>query len=106
VGPAGSGEPGPGSRTSSALHELVTGVVTDVRNTWWSAPLGRGAQLLLSGQDDPQRDPMHLQTPEGRNDAWVTYAHKPIASIATSTELHAYVSTPIRAVRHPWRGHR
>ena len=32
VEPAGSGEPGPGSRTSPALCELVTGVVTDVRN--------------------------------------------------------------------------
>ncbi len=42
------------------LRDLVTAVVTDPRNTWWSAPLDRGAQLLLTGQDDPQRDPMHL----------------------------------------------
>jgi hypothetical protein len=43
------------------LRDLVTAVVTNQRNAWWSAPLDRGAQLLLTGQDDPQRDPMHLQ---------------------------------------------
>jgi hypothetical protein len=69
------------------LRDLVTAVVTDVRNAWWSAPLDRGAQLLLTGQADPQRDPMHLQAPQGPNNAWETYAQKPIASIATSTEL-------------------
>ncbi|HEY5987198.1 MAG TPA: hypothetical protein VIV12_12615, partial [Streptosporangiaceae bacterium] len=72
---------------AQSLRDLVTAVVTDLRNTWWSAPLDRSAQLLLTGQNDPQRDPMHLQTPEGPIDAWETYAQKPLRSIATSTEL-------------------
>ena len=54
------------------LRDLVTAVVTDVRDSWWSAPLDRGAQLLLTSQDDPQRDPLHLQAPQGPNDAWET----------------------------------
>jgi hypothetical protein len=82
------------------LRDLVTAVVTDVRNAWWSAPLDRGAQLLLTGQDDPQRDPMHLQAPQGPNDRWETYAQKPAASIATSTELPVARDEPIRSGAH------
>jgi len=82
------------------LRDLVTAVVTDPRNTWWSAPLDRGAQLLLTGQDDPQRDPMHLQTPAGPIDAWETYAQKPLRSIATSTELPVAPDEPIRSGAH------
>lgn len=82
------------------LRDLVTAVVTDVRNAWWSAPLDRGAQLLLTGQADPQRDPMHLQAPQGPNNAWETYAQKPIASIATSTELPVARDEPIRSGAH------
>jgi hypothetical protein len=82
------------------LRNLVTLVVTDHRNAWWSAPLDRGAQLLLTGQDDPQREPMHLQIPEGPIDAWETYAQKPIGSIATSTELPVARDEPIRSGAH------
>ena len=82
------------------LRDLVTGVVTDLRNAWWSAPLDRGAQLLLTGQDDPQRDPMHLQPPDGPIDAWETYAQTPLRSIATSTELPVAHDAPIRSGAH------
>jgi hypothetical protein len=82
------------------LRDLVTAVVTDLRNAWWSAPLDRGAQLLLTGQDDPQRDPLHLQAPEGPIDAWETYAQKPLRSIATSTELPVARDEPIRSGAH------
>lgn len=82
------------------LRDLVTAVVTDLRNSWWSAPLDRGAQLLLTGQDDPRRDPMHLQVPQGPIDAWETYAQKPLRSIATSTELPVPPDEPIRSGAH------
>jgi hypothetical protein len=82
------------------LRDLVTAVVTDLRNAWWSAPLDRGAQLLLTGQDDPQRDPMHLQPPHGPIDAWEAYAQKPLRSIATSTELPVAHDAPIRSGAH------
>jgi hypothetical protein len=82
------------------LRDLVTAVVTDLRNAWWSAPLDRGAQLLLTGQDDPRRDPMHVQTPDGPNDAWETYAQKPLRSIETSTELPVAHDEPIRSGAH------
>lgn len=89
------------------LRDLVTGAVTDVRNAWWSAPLDRRAQLLLSGQDDPQRDPVHLQVPEGPSDAWEVYAQRPIAGITTSTELPVPPDEPIRSgatgIRRPTR---
>jgi hypothetical protein len=82
------------------LRELVTAVVTDLRNAWWSAPLDRGAQLLLTGQDEPQRDPMRLPAPQGPNEAWETYAQKPLRSIATSTELPVASDEPIRSGAH------
>jgi hypothetical protein len=82
------------------LRDLVTAVVTDLRNAWWSAPLDRGAQLLLTGQDDPQPDPMHLPAPDGPIDAWETYAQKPLRSIATSTELPIAGDEPIRSGAH------
>jgi hypothetical protein len=82
------------------LRDLVTAVVTDLRNAWWSAPLDRGAQLLLTGQDDPQAVLMHLPVPEGPIDAWETYAQKPLRSIATSTELPVADDAPIRSGAH------
>jgi hypothetical protein len=82
------------------LRDLVTAVVTDRRNAWWAAPLDRGAQLHLTGQDDPHPDPMHLQAPDGPNDAWETYAQKPLRSIATSTELPVAHDEPIRSGAH------
>jgi hypothetical protein len=82
------------------LRDLVTAVVTDRRTAWWSAPLDRGAQLLHTGQDDPRPDPMHLQAPDGPNDAWETYAQKPLRSIATSTELPVAHDEPIRSGAH------
>jgi hypothetical protein len=82
------------------LRDLVAAVVTDLRNAWWSAPLDRGAQLLLTGPGDPQRDPMQLQAPEGPIDAWETYAQKPLRSVATSTELPVARDEPIRSGAH------
>ena len=82
------------------LRDLVTAVVTDSRNAWWSAPLDHGAQLLLTGQDDLHPDPMHLLAPEGPIDAWETYAQKPLRSIATSTELPVTPEEPIRSGAH------
>jgi hypothetical protein len=82
------------------LRGLVTAVVTDVRNAWWSAPLDRGGQLLLTGRGDPQRDPMHLQAPHGPNGAWETYAQKPAKNVATSTELPVARDEPIRSGAH------
>ena len=82
------------------LRDLVTAVVTDLRNAWWSAPLDRGAQLLLTGQDDPRRDPMQLQPPHGPIDAWESYAQTPLRGIATSTELPVAHDAPIRSGAH------
>jgi hypothetical protein len=82
------------------LRDLVAAVVTDGRNAWWSAALDRGAQLLLTGHDDPQPDPMHLQPPHVPNIAWETYAQKPVASIATSTELPVERDEPVRSGAH------
>ncbi|MGJ6964875.1 hypothetical protein ACSDR0_23470 [Streptosporangium sp. G11] len=82
------------------LRDLVTAVVTDPRNAWWSASLDRRAQLLLTGQDDPQRDPLDLRAPQGPNDAWETYAQKPLRSIVTSTELPVARDEPIRSGAH------
>ena len=70
-----------------SLRDLVTSVVTDPRNAWWSAPLDRGAQLLLTGQGDHPRDPMRLLVPTGPNTEWETYAQKSLSGVVTSTEL-------------------
>ena len=36
----------------ASLRPLVTAVVTDPRNSWWWAPLDRGAQLALTEPRD------------------------------------------------------
>jgi hypothetical protein len=82
------------------LRDLVTAVVTDPRNAWWSAPLDRQAQLLLTGQDDPQPDPQDLRPPRGPNTGWETYAQKPLRSLVTSTELPVGPDEPIRSGAH------
>jgi hypothetical protein len=82
------------------LHDLVTAVVTDPRNAWWSAPLDRAAQLLLTGHNDPQREPLRLDPPQGPGEAWETYAQKPLHRIATSTELRVAPDEPIRSGAH------
>jgi hypothetical protein len=82
------------------LRDLVATAVTDARNAWWSAPLDRAAQLLLSAQNDPPRDAMHLNVPEGPNDWWETYAQRPIVGITTSTQLPVAPDEPIRSGAH------
>lgn len=82
------------------LRELVAAVVTDPRNAWWSAPLDRGAQLLLTGQEEPRQDLQQLQAPEGPADSWEIYAQKPVRRITTSTELPVGPDEPIRSGAH------
>jgi hypothetical protein len=82
------------------LRGLVSAVVTDLRNAWWSASVDRSAQLFLTGQADPQLDPMRLHAPQGPIDAWESYAQKPVGGISTSTELPVAHDEPIRSGAH------
>ncbi|GAA1255546.1 hypothetical protein GCM10009677_01790 [Sphaerisporangium rubeum] len=85
------------------LHDLVTKVVTDPRNAWWSAPLDRHTQLLLTGRDDRRRD--DLRVPTGPNDGWETYAQRPAHAVITSTELPVATGDPIRSGAHAELSH-
>jgi len=79
------------------LRDLIAAVVTDPRNAWWSAPLDRSAQLLLS---DRVVDPMNLTAPTGPLSRWEVYAQKPEQGIRTSTELPVSPGAPIRSGAH------
>ena len=84
-----------------SLRELVTAVVTDPRNAWWSTALDRSAQLLFTDDTTPQhRDPMHSPVPTGPIGGWETYAQKPRTGVATSTELPVSDAEPIRSGAH------
>jgi hypothetical protein len=82
------------------LQDLVTAVALDPRNTWWSAPLIRTAQLVLTGQEERQNDPMRLPVPTGPIDRWETYAQKPLRTLVTSTELDVPPDEQIRSGAH------
>jgi len=83
-----------------SLRTLVAAVVTDPRNAWWSAPLRRDAQLLLTGADEPRQDLMDLPTPTGPLGEWEAYAQKPFPVVVTSTELPVPPTAKIRSGAH------
>jgi hypothetical protein len=82
------------------LRALVNAVVADPRNAWWSAPLDRTAQLLLTGDDEPRPDPMDVPVPAGPSTEWEGYAQKPLPGVATSTELPVPAAEAIRCGAH------
>jgi hypothetical protein len=75
------------------LRSFAAEVLTDPRNAWWSAPLNRSAQLLLT---DTVADLTALAVPTRPATRWERYAQKPEVRVETSTMLDA---APDRAGR-------
>lgn len=85
---------------SRPIRELVTNVLADPRNSWWSAPLDRTSQLFLRGHDDQIADPRQIRVPVGPISGWETYAQKPERAVITTTELPVGDNEEIRSGGH------
>jgi len=114
-------------RVAPRHRSLVVDVLADPRNAWWSAPLDRGAQLLLLDQDalavTPAPDPMQIPAlahgggskdgaqaddldgdgdeEGGGSDWWQVYAQRPTHQIMTTTEVvPAHTAASVRSGAH------
>jgi hypothetical protein len=87
---------------SRPISELVSNVLADPRNSWWSAPLDRTRQLFLRGQNDQVADPRQISVPVGPITGCETYAQKPERAVITTTELPVGENEEIRSGGHAY----